>query len=234
MVYRVELQERDVFKFCRWESFLHIWPLVYLYESWCFHKAGVYVNKCAARVPLFACFTYPKSYCSSWNHTTAPSQTPTVVPDPPGFRCCSDSGGDAPLGKSHCQQLQISIPFLQLPLRDNTTSYLSLLGIHPLLSCAVHRIKKPPKTWIPTSAISADPVHLQQCNHGAKRRWQAELCVKQEPCGTLQRKICLHAARPGMPVHAPAAFPREAAFQGAVWEAGCPAPGFDKAVVEST
>lgn len=130
------------------------------------------MNKCAARTPLFAYFRHPKSYCSSQNHIIAPSRTFTMAccaPGPPGFHCCSDSGGDAPLGKSHCQQLRISISFLQLPLWDNTTSDLSLLGIHPLPSCAVHRTKKPqnqnpesqPQQFLLTPFTSSDATREQ-------------------------------------------------------------------------
>lgn len=111
MVFRVELQERDIFKLCKEESFLHTCPLVCLDESWCFHKAGASMDKCAARAPLCTYFTYPKSYCSSWNCITAPSQALTMAPDLPGFQCYSDSGGDAPEGKSHCQQPGTFNPF---------------------------------------------------------------------------------------------------------------------------
>lgn len=110
------------------------------------------------------------------------------------------------MGKSHCEQLGISIPFAPGITPPQNSS--------PTILYCLQDKKNPesqPQQFLLTPFTSSN----------ARRRWKAELCVKQELCGTLQRKICLPAARPGVPVLACAAFPREAGLQGAVWEAGC-------------
>lgn len=115
-------------KLCKQEFFWYIWPLVCLDESWCFHKAAVFVNKCAATVPLFACFAYPKSYCSSWDHIIGPPQTLTLAQTLLSFTAAQTLG--------RCSSGKVSLwttgDFNPLCSWDNTTS--EFIPYHPVLS----------------------------------------------------------------------------------------------------
>ena len=94
---------------------------------------------------------------------------------------------------------------------DNTISEPSLPVTHPLPSLqrliAVRGGKLTQRLL-----LTPFPACTTNTGGGPGRRWKAELFSKQARCGTPERKICLRAARSGMPVRAGAAFPREAGF----------------------
>lgn len=178
MVFKGELQEWGIFKFCKHKFFSHVWPFVRLDLSWWFNEVGVFANKCAARAPLVI-----------WNRIVALSQNLTLAPDLPGYvtaAVTSESSEDAPVGRCSLPAAgALAVTFLQLSpdtnLWDNTTPEPSPPVTHPLLSLqwliAVHRKKKTnPKqqqTRITISATSADPVYSLQHKHGQQTKAEA-------------------------------------------------------------
>lgn len=96
-------------------------------------------------------------------------------------------------------------------LWDNTTFPAS--NPSPALLAVTHCCPQE-ETESQSQQLLLTPFTAHNTNTGGrpKRRWKAELFMKQAHCGTLERKICLRGARSGMPVLAGAAFPREAGF----------------------
>lgn len=171
------------------------------------------MKKCAARASLFTYSTRLKGV--TWNCIVALSQShhgprPSWVPQTAVEVLQWES--------LHCHQLGTFNPLSPAVPRHVPLGYHDLRAFpasnpSPTLLAVTHCCPRE-RTEPQSQQLLLTPFTARNANTGGrpKRRWKAELFVKQAHRRTLERKICLRAARPGMPVHARAAFLREAGF----------------------